>query len=91
MKFIVDDCMGDTQLSGDVILRYSSVCHDDVMNLGNDFLCDDGVWPSPTGVIFQTLPATFEFSIPLYEGEFSPSVTTMSSWISLGVKPLRPK
>ena len=77
MKFVVDDCMGawvhgcmgavpgDTQLSGSVILHYSSVCHDDVMNLGNGFLCSDSDWPSPTGVVFQTIPATFEFSIPL--------------------------
>ena len=39
MKFVVDDCMdaflGDTQLNGNATLRYSSVCHDDVMNLGN--------------------------------------------------------
>ena len=62
MKFVVDDCMdavlGDTQLSGNVMLRYSSVCHDDVMNLGNDVLCDDTDWPYRTGIVFQTLPAT---------------------------------
>ena len=67
--FVVDDCMdvvlGDTQLSGSVILRYSSVCHDDVMNRGNGLLCGDGDWPSQMGVVFQTLPATFEFSSPL--------------------------
>ena len=68
MKFIVDDCMdavlGDTQLSGNVMLRYSSVCHDDVTDLGNGLLCGDCHWPSRMGVVFQTLPATFEFSIP---------------------------
>ena len=72
MKFIVDACMntvlGDTQLSGDeMLLHYSSVCHDDVMNLGNGLQCDDSDWPSRTGVIFQTLPVTFEFSIPLLD------------------------
>ena len=50
MKFVVDDCvdevLGDTQLSGNVILRYSSVCHDDVMDFGNGVLCGDGDWPS---------------------------------------------
>ena len=63
-KFVVDDYMEevleDTQLSGNVIL-----CHDDVMNHGKGFLCGDSDWPSLTGVIFQTIPATFEFSIPL--------------------------
>ena len=56
MKFFVDDCMDavldDTQLSDNVMLRYSFVCHDDVINLG--FLCGDGDWPSWAGVIFQT-------------------------------------
>ena len=69
MKFVVDDCidaiLGDTQLSGNVMLRYSSVCHDDVMNLGNGLLFGDGDWPSPTWFGFQTIPATFEFSIRL--------------------------
>ena len=41
-EFVVDDRMdaflGDTQLSGNVIIRYSSVCHDDVMNLDNGLL-----------------------------------------------------
>ena len=54
MKFVVDDCMnvflGDTHLSGIVILRYSSVCHGDVMNRGNGLLCGDGDRPSPTGI-----------------------------------------
>ena len=66
MKFVVDDCMDaileDTQLSGNVMLRYSSVCPDDVMNLGNDLMCGDGDWPSLMGIVFQTLPATVEFS-----------------------------
>ena len=52
MKFVVDDCMNavqrDTQFGGNVILHYSSVCHD-VMNLDNGLLCGDGVWPSLTG------------------------------------------
>ena len=65
----MDDCMeavvGHTQLSGNVILSYSSVCLDDVMNLGNGLLCGDGDWPSPSGVIFQTISATSEFSSPL--------------------------
>ena len=72
MKFVVDDNMdevlGSTQHNGCVILSYSSVCHDDVMNLGNGLLCGDGYWHSLTGVIFQTIPATFEFNIPLLEG-----------------------
>ena len=66
MKFVVDDCMdvvlGDTQLSGNVMFRFSSVCHDDVMNLGNGLLCGDGDWLSPTGIVFQTIAATVEFS-----------------------------
>ena len=53
MKFVVDDCIdeiqGDTQLSGNVTLHYSSVCHDDVMNLGNGLLCGDGDSHSLTG------------------------------------------
>ena len=56
MKFDVVDCMnavlGDTQLSGSVMLRYSSVCYDDVMNRGNALLCGEGDWPSRTGVLF---------------------------------------
>ena len=51
--------LGDTQLSGNVIL-----CNGDIMNLGNGLLCGDGYWPSRTGVLFQTLPATFDFSSP---------------------------
>ena len=58
MKFVVDDCMdaflGETQLSGIVMLRYSSVYYDDVMNLGEGLLCGDNDWPSRTGVVFQT-------------------------------------
>ena len=69
MKFVVDDCMdavlGDAQLSDNIILRYSSVCYGDVMNLGNGLLCGDCDWPSRTVVVFQTIPATFEFSNPL--------------------------
>ena len=37
------------------------------MNLGNDLLCGDGDWPSGTGVVFQTLHATVEFSSPLLQ------------------------
>ena len=70
MKFVVDDftdvVLRDTQLSGNVMLRYSSVCHEDVMNLGNGLLCGDGDWPSRTGVVFQTIPLTFGFSILLH-------------------------
>ena len=55
MKFVVDDCMGavlgDTQLRGNVMLRYSSVCHDDVINRGNGHLCGTGDWPSPKEVM----------------------------------------
>ena len=40
-------------------------CPDDVMNLGNGLLCSDFDWPSLTGVVFQTITATFEFSILL--------------------------
>ena len=60
------------------------------MNLANGILCSDCDWPSPTGVVFQTITATFElasyFFTMLYKGAFSPSVTTMSAWISLGRK-----
>ena len=49
MKFVADDCMDavlkDTQPSGNVMFRYSSVCHDDVMHLGNCQLCGDADWP----------------------------------------------
>ena len=69
MKFVVNDDMdaflGDTQLSDKVKLRYPSVCHDDVMNLGNGLLCGDGTWPAQVRVIFHTFPAMFEFSSPL--------------------------
>ena len=73
MNFFMDDCMddcmdvvlGDTQVNGDVMLHYLFVCHDDVINLGYGFLCGDVEWPSRTGVLFQTLPAMFEFSTPL--------------------------
>ena len=69
MKCVVDDCiyavLGHTQLSGNLILRYSSVCHDDIMHIDSGTLCGEGDWSSPTGVIFQTIPAKFEFSIPL--------------------------
>ena len=69
MNIVVDDCMDavlrDTQLSGNVILRYSSLCHDDVMNLDNGLLRGNGDWPSQTEVVFQTYPVTFEFSSPL--------------------------
>ena len=55
MKFVVDDCMdavlGNTSLSGNVMLRYSSVCHDDVMNIGNGLLCGDSDLPSPTSFL----------------------------------------
>ena len=47
---------GDAQLSGRVMLRYSSISHVDVMNLGNGLLCCDSDWPSLIGVVFQTLP-----------------------------------
>ena len=97
MKFIVDDCMdavlGDTKLSGNVMLRYSSVCHDDVTNLSYGLLCDDGEWPSQTGsssrLSLPRLNSAAHFFIMLYEGAFSPKFTTMSLWISLGFKPLR--
>ena len=67
----MDDCIGavleDTQtLSGNVVLRYSSVCHDGVMNLGNGLMCGDDDWPTWTWVVFQTLLATFEFSSLLH-------------------------
>ena len=46
MTFVEGDCidavLGDTELHGSVILRYSSVCIDDVMNFGNGLLCGDG-------------------------------------------------
>ena len=69
MTFVVDDCMdvvlGDAQLSYNVIPRYSSVCHDNVMNLVNGLMCGDCGWSSSTGVVFLTTPATVEFSIPI--------------------------
>ena len=34
-------------------------CPDDVTNLANGLLCSDCDWPSPTGVVFQTITATF--------------------------------
>ena len=52
MKFVVGDYMdavlGETQFNGNVMLRYSFVCHDAVMNLGSPLLCGDGDWPSVT-------------------------------------------
>ena len=64
MQLFVDDCMkavlGETQFSGSVILCYS-VCHDDVMK----HLCGDTDWPPPMGVVFQTIPAMFKYSISL--------------------------
>ena len=46
MTFVADDCMvavlGDAQLSGNVMFHYSSVCHDDVMNLGKGLQYGDG-------------------------------------------------
>ena len=67
--FVVDDCMdavlGDIQQSDNIMLCYSSVCHNDVMNLGSSFLCGDGDWPFRTGVVFQTLSVTFQFRSPL--------------------------
>ena len=78
----MDAVLGNTQLSGNVglIHRYSSVCHGNVINLGNGLLRGDGDWPVAKGVVFQIIPTTFEFSIPLLRrAVFSPSVTTMSS------------
>ena len=93
MKFVVDDCMnavlGYTKLSGNVILCYSSVCHDVVMNLDNGLLCGDDDWPSLTAVVFQTTPAMNEFNSPRFHHAVC-CVTSMSSWISLCVKSLRP-
>ena len=52
VHLVVDDCkdtvLGYTQLRGKVTLHYSSVCHDDVMNLGDGLLYDDSDWPSRT-------------------------------------------
>ena len=49
MKFVADNCMdavlGDTQLGDNVIFLHLSVCHDDVMNIGNGHLCGDSDWP----------------------------------------------
>ena len=61
----MDEVLGDKKLRGNVMLNYLSLCHDDATNLGNGLLCGDRDWPSPMGVIFQTLPAMFEFSSPL--------------------------
>ena len=56
----MDDCkvavLGDAQLSGRVMLRYWTVCHDVVMNLGNGLLCGNGDWPSRTGEEFFCFP-----------------------------------
>ena len=94
MKFVVDDCMdavlGDTQLRGNVILHYSSVCHVHVVNLGNGLLCGDGDWPSLGGggggglssrLSLPCLNSASHFFTMLYEGAFFPSVTTMSPWV----------
>ena len=47
-----------------------------------------------SGIVYQSIPATLSsvshFFTMLYDGAFSLSMTTMSSWISLGVKPLKP-
>ena len=60
MKYIVNDCMdaikSDTKLIGSVMLLYSSICHDDVMNLGNGHLCGDGDLPFQTGGRFPEYP-----------------------------------
>ena len=46
MTFVADDCMvavlGDTQIIGNVMFNYWSLCHDDVMNLGKGLQCGDG-------------------------------------------------
>ena len=89
MKFVVDDCM-DVVL-GDVMLCYSSVCHDEVMNFGNGLLV---VVVMVTGLprwvsCSRHLNSAAHFFTMLYKGAISSSVIIMSSWISLGVKPLR--
>ena len=85
MKFVVDDCMdavlGDIQLGGNVMLCSLSICHNDVINLGK-VSCVETL----TGLLGQgsssrlSLPrlnsAAYFFTV-LYDGAFSPSVTTM--------------
>ena len=53
----MDAVLGDAQLSGNVMLRYLSVCHDDVMNFDNGLLCGDVDWP-PLTESSSRLPAT---------------------------------
>ena len=56
MEFVLDDWMdavlGDTQLSGNVMLHYLSVYHDDVMNCGIGTLCGEVDRPPWMGVVF---------------------------------------
>ena len=75
MKFVVGDCMnvvlGDTQLSGNIMLCYLSVCHDHVMNLGNGLLCGDGDWPSSSSLSLPRLNSASHY----IKGALSSSVT----------------
>ena len=48
-------------------------------------------WGSYSRLYLPCLISAAHFFSMLYEGTFSPGVITMSSWISLGVKPLRPR
>ena len=63
---IVDDCMdavlGDTHLSGNVMLPYSYVCHDDVMNVLAMVSCVVNVTGLHKRRSSSRLPVTFEFS-----------------------------
>ena len=52
----MDAVLGDALLSGNVILHHSSVCHDDIINLGNSLLCGDGNWPSTTCGLLPNYP-----------------------------------
>ena len=69
MKLVVGDCM-DAYLCTWYPTRwqcntlYLSVCHADVLNLGNGLQSGHGDRPFWTGVAFQTLLAMYEFSSP---------------------------
>ena len=41
----MDAVLGDTQFSGNVIICYSCVCHEDIMNFNNGLMCVSNVGP----------------------------------------------
>ena len=69
----MDAVLGDTQLSGNVMFRYSSVCYDDVMNHG-DGLCGGSEWSSRLSL--PRLNSAAHLFTMLYEGASFPNVIT---------------